>query len=359
MEAKNIKTLIISLKKLKRLHENNPLIFYFLILSQIVVCVSFLFFVSTGIKTRMDYLSANSNMRTIRVIIENGIDFKNQNIASEILNNKEVPVENITFFFEDNNKPYPSKYYGYFYLRKINENVKGVPVGKKDIDNQNLVIVGGNENKELVPEAKTYKTGEKVRINGMSYKVIGIRSGSSLSEIPYSVGLSKLRLTKLSVLFSEEFFDKDMVRIKDYFENLFPESRVELPETVLVKTLSNLMLFLIISIFIAVISAVNFIVIYQYMLEKCRKDFIVMRICGATRGKSILVISIQMVFMFTLSFLLSLLIMLILGHTHIGNILKISIVPFEVGLILYLMFILIILLLLCRFMFGFIKKAVV
>lgn len=342
--------------------KNNRLISVVLLLVQIITILSMIFFFTTVVKSRASYVAAYTTMRTIAVNMSNGkYDTKSHDIAADIKNNGIAQIENIEFHFFDNSstEKHPRELIAYLHPELCSEDVFGTPISQEDIKKLAKAVVPRNQNKEINPDAEEYKIGDNMKIAGSSFRVSGIRHGGYLDEIPYTTGLNVLKLSSFRVIIPPDVSQRQKEQLQQYIENTF-QGIVRLPKPVSQKTISSLFFPLIASVFIGIIAILNFIFIYKYMMKKCRKDYIILRICGCSRFKSILLVFAQLVLIFSLSYLISICLLFLLKQSYSGKFIFGSIsVTFQDCIIIYTSFLLIILAVIAPFALSFFRNSLI
>lgn len=134
-----------------------------------------------------------------------------------------------------------------------------------------------------------------IEIQGKEYKVIGYHSQMIAPYIPFESLDETTELSKAIYI----FFDKPLSRpdyneLKTSFEMTFADAItfpvLEIPES------ENYYLYntiIIISIMIALLAAINFSVLYKYILSKRIKTLSVFRICGCIKGRILRIFLIE------------------------------------------------------------------
>lgn len=341
--------------------KSNRLIFAVLLLVQIITILSVIFFFTTVVKSRASYVAAYTTMRTIAVNMSNGkYDAKNHDIAADIKNNGIAEIENIEFHFYDNSssEKQSRELIAYLHPELCSSDVFGTPISQEDIKVCKKVVIPRNQNKEINPAAEEYKIGDTMRIAGSSFRASGIRHGGYLDEIPYTTGLNVLKLSSFRVIVPPDVSQRQKEQLQQYFETAF-HGTVRLPKPVSQKTISSLFFPLIASVFIGIIAILNFIFIYKYMMKKCRRDYIILRICGCSRFKSILLVFAQLVLIFSFSYLISICLLFLFRQSNPGRIISDMAVTFQDFIVIYTSFILIILTIIAPFAFNFLRNSLI
>ncbi|WP_054750045.1 ABC transporter permease [Ruminiclostridium josui] len=341
--------------------KNNRLISAVLLLVQIITILSVTFFFTTIVKSRASYVATYTAMRTIAVNMSNGkYNAKNHDIAAKIANNGIDEIENIEFHFFDksSSEKQPRELIAYLHPELCSNDVFGTPISQEDIKKCKKVVIPSNQNKELNPSAEEYKIDDTLRIAGNSFRASGIRHGGYLDEIPYTTGLNLLYLSSFRVIIHPDVSQNQKEDLQQYFENTF-QGTVRLPKPVSQKTISSLFFPLIASVFIGIIAILNFIFIYKYMMKKCRRDYIILRICGCSRFMTIFLVFAQLVLIFSFSYIISMCLFFLLRQLSLGRVISDITVTFQDCIIIYTCFVLIIITIIAPFALSFFRNSLI
>lgn len=340
------------------LYKKNHIVFILFIVVQIITILAYIFFLTTIIKTRAAYVSEYTSMRTIKSDLKNcDLDESTIDIVSIIKSNNVTSVENISMFFTDVTNS--RQFVGYLYPDRFSQDVFGNPISVNDINKCNHVFIPRNQDGRHNPNAEQYSIGDNMVIKNQTFKAIGVRKYYYLDEIPYTTGLKFLKLTAFDIIVPEDTSDSQKEQLKDYLRTYFKDIKVILPETIPEKVITSLFIPLISSIFIGLIAIFNFTFLYRYMVEKSKKDYILLRICGCSRLKSVVLLFSQMCILFTLSYIISLIILFVLKKINIIGVFNNTSITVIDCLLIYLSFLLIIILTLTPFLISVLKKSLI
>ena len=140
---------------------------------------------------------------------------------------------------------------------------------------------------DLIQDIFTVR-GQKIYFQGEEYRVIGYQNFDDKPIIPFAALKDNTKINSkadINISFREALNIQDYEMLKDCFNRVAKEY-VEFPEVDLSEdnaTLYNTMK--IIAIFISIISAINFSILFQYLLEEYQKSYRIFRICGMSKQK--------------------------------------------------------------------------
>jgi len=136
----------------------------------------------------------------------------------------------------------------------------------------------------------TLSDGEgKIRLFGNDYTVIGTYKGaSSLPIVPFLTIPDSLQLTGVGIMFYHNVTKAQYNELTSVAEDILPGKLVfddlQFPDSDTVYLYNNIML---IAILISLVSAINFTMLYLYMVKKRSHELSVFRICGCTKSKAV------------------------------------------------------------------------
>ncbi len=181
-----------------------------------------------------------------------------------------------------------------------NDNVGvGRGITEDDIKLKSRVVVAGI----ALPDdgMADVKNGDSIILGDEEFKVVGVRK-SELNEIPHSVVLEKLELYAVKLIMPPGLSTWQRDGIVSFFNS--NDIAVTPPRSVLQRTLVSLLLPFIASLFIGIFSVVTFIYLQLYMMEKCKRDFAIMKLCGVHYKYSIALINWIFIVVFTVSYII-------------------------------------------------------
>ena len=130
---------------------------------------------------------------------------------------------------------------------------------------------------------------ETISLFGNEYQVIGMyRGDSSYPIVPFLSLPDSLPFTSLLIVFYENVTQKQYRELVKTADSVIPGILIydepDFPDEDSMYIYRNIML---ISVLISLVSAVNFAMLYLYMVKKRSRDLAIFRICGCTRSKAI------------------------------------------------------------------------
>ncbi len=143
-----------------------------------------------------------------------------------------------------------------------------------------------------VPELnkKNMLDGNTLHLFSQDYTIIGIyNSGSGCPLVPFLSAPNDLQLNGFGMHFTRNISKSTYHEIVKVANQVMPNKLVfpdlPFPDNDQTYLNNNIML---ISILISIISAVNLVMAYLYMIKKRNRDLAIMRICGCTRRTAII-----------------------------------------------------------------------
>lgn len=286
----------LTLNEIARLYRRNRYVFIVLMLTQTLTVFAFVFFSSTVVASRYEYSAALEALRTYTVHIDQNI--KSEEIMKMI---DHMPVnrpENARFYFTDGTNNFIS----FLYPEKDgNSNVgKGHGINQTHIDGKSRVAVAGL----ALPDygVADISVGDVIVLRNEEFDVIGVRN-TQLSEIPYTTAFEYFDLLEIQIIMPPNLTSRQRDMIVSSLASDYGV-RVTPPRSVMQKTLVSLLLPFIACIFIGIFSVLTFVYLQIYMMEKCRYDFSIMKLCGANARYSSLIILCMFIAIFTVSYFL-------------------------------------------------------
>lgn len=144
---------------------------------------------------------------------------------------------------------------------------------------------------DVTSDITTRIDGEKrwVEIQNKEYEVIGYHKQLATPYFPFeSLDDSTTFQDAIYLVFPKSITNSQYKEVKMNFEGMFG-SAVTVPELDIPES-ENYYLYntiILISIMIAILAAINFAVLYKYILSKRTKTLAVFRICGCTKSKAL------------------------------------------------------------------------
>jgi len=300
-------------QKTGTLIKRNRLVFFVFMAVQIVTIFSYIFFYSTVIKSQTDYVSNYDNMCRISVTLPELN--KNTDFTKKIINNGVAAPRQIIFYFSASNDKNSKQLWAYLYPEKESGGISGNRITTDDINKKTLVIIPANADKGVDPDPthhESHVVGDMLNIANLTFYAKGIRYSGWLDEIPYTTGFEHFKLKGFDILVPPKLTDTEKQQIGNYCMNTLGAINVKLPEPIAQKVFTELFFPLVASIFIGIISILNFIFLYRYMIERSRRNYILLRFCGCSRNKCLALMFCQLIGLFTVSFFISTLVLVLL-----------------------------------------------
>lgn len=189
--------------------------------------------------------------------------------------------------------------YGYFPMRfDINDNKFCVSNYLKEGWEERGMVTGGRffsdeeeelgTNSAMVPYNSELDVGDTVNFLGQDYTVIGkYKSDSNTPIIPFLAVPNDLGLNRCMLTFDSAPKRSTYENIKNTAMEIIPNKLIfpdlKLPDDDLVSLYKTMIL---ISAFVAVLSVMNFAMLYLFIIRKRKNSLAVMRLCGIRKGRA-------------------------------------------------------------------------
>lgn len=302
-----IKKLKLSFFLNKSMYKQNKIAFLLYIFVQIIISVGFVFFLTTIIQARTEYVKEFTILRMIDVEVDN---YYNRNQLDDIINSVKITneYENVRILFQDESTDDKQIFQSYIYTDYANNDVIGKGITDKDIQQKEKVVVMVNDEiGDPDRESLEYEIGNSFMIQGEPFHIIGYRI-STYPEIPYTIAVENMKIMEVRFQLKAHPSDNKMDSVQRFIQELLPDGNIEMPEKLNMRTLQNLMLILYSSAFVIVCAIFNFLFVFKYMIEKSSFTYNVLRLCGSSKRSLFRTILLQLVSLYIVSYTISILI---------------------------------------------------
>lgn len=348
------KTIKLILQNNKSMIKNNKIVFIIFILVQIITIISYIFFFSTIVKAKNDYISNDKDIRSIKIsfseITRGKIDY---NLIESLDKNNILEIENMYFTFS---ALYNNTILLSYYKPITQANIIGSAISDNNIKNEENVIVthiGSNNKKD--------KVGDRILINNINFTIIGQRAAYTdiFGEIPITTALNNFNIRDFTIIISPNIANNKKNEFYSLLLSKFPSAKIKMPKSSIQKTIEKLFLILLSSIFMGIISIFNFLFLYKFMIEKMIHRYIILYLCGCSRIRIITLISNQPLLIFSLCYIISLIMLegfKALKIVYIFNIMSITLTS---TLIIYFSFLILIIIILLPYIINLFNKTII
>ncbi len=192
-----------------------------------------------------------------------------------------------------------------FRFRYIDGNYKYIDIPEKALNDGKTLVSGRlysddeyNSGADVViglsrPESYTaglLYEGDKVRLWGKSFEVIGQAGGISVPTPPITAAPDELALEPyLNIYLASALTKEQYQSFKNTADNILPGmfyfEDISFPDSESIYVYNNIM---IISVLIAVMSGINFVMLYRSILKRRSRTYAILRLCGCSRQRTIL-----------------------------------------------------------------------
>lgn len=217
--------------------------------------------------------------------------------------------------FLDKVLPYIQNKLEYFFVMGSDEDIlimssTGYKDGEYTISPQYKKSIGINEGEYFTYD--DMNSGEKlalvdtkelldedgyVTVLGEKYYAKGIVAAGGSVYIPYKSMPSELEYFHVSFILSKPLFESEFNYIMDWAKVCFGEDNVKLPEFDGVANETQYRVYrdiMVVTMLLIAVCAINYCIIYRYILEKRRRTFAVTRICGCSKYKAAVIYMVEL-----------------------------------------------------------------
>lgn len=273
-----------------------------LIVFQIVVSIAFAVSFTTLFENRSNEDQETMFRRPFEINFVTPI--RDINILSKIKGDIEGDIYNASVFFEANIENRKVLLEALMYPQD-DPTVEGDKITQKD---------NTDRAKKLIATMDAYKyeglkcnnVGDKVLINNIQFAVIGIRSNDY--EIPLETGVNNFKIVNIKVKLKNGTNIQGFLDYGEYLKDTFHKGNntsIEIPPTPLQRTGAKLSLHIILGMIMLITALISFISVFSHIINKCKHDYIILNICGASKGFTLLLMLGQLILQFTFSYLIA------------------------------------------------------
>lgn len=322
-----------------------------LLISLLVVFVSFLLFYNIIIHTTVEYIQNSYDVKTFKIYPMTNNNNEIEELFEKLENSKIYSTERIKLTYEFKIKDGDASIMIYSYYNPVNS--KNVQTGRKIND------------KDIVEKSKvaiSYKIGmfennSSININNSSFEIVGKRPLSGI-EIPYSTGLELLEINSIAITLPSKTSDNIKRDFGELILEYLPEAEIILPTKLPIRVFNKLSLILLSSLIIMVFSIINFLYIFKYIIECNKRDYIILRLCGCSISYGIKIFMIQLFSIITIIYAFSIILYEILQKTLFTEYLQKNGYSNIEYLIVYLSFVIMSILLFVPYIIKFAKMSI-
>ncbi len=123
------------------------------------------------------------------------------------------------------------------------------------------------------------------------YEVVGVyKAGGGTPIVPFLTVPDEIKITGFSITFERNITRSVYEALRNTADEVIPNKLIfpelELPDQDSIAVYNNM---LVIAVVISVLSIINFAMLYRFVLKKRQRNIAVMRLCGCTKGKAVLI----------------------------------------------------------------------
>ena len=347
-----MKFFLLLCRKTKQLVASNRIVSIVFVISQVITICAYIFFFTTIIGSYINYYNALEEMNSITVTFPEGKKCSLESVMNIINQSENITAKDTQFVFVDNSE-YKHEFISYADLSKSK-------FSKEDIDShaKKVVLYNVNTSKNNDSLFKNIKKGGYAVFNGTDFLISDIDYGGVINEIPYTTGFDCLKLDNFVIYLKPNLSDEEKNAVGQSFIRAFEDADVKVPPAMKAEVASSLTMPLAASIVIGISAVFCFCFMYKYMMEKTKRNYIVLRINGCSKKKGISLILLQMFALYLLSFLLGTgLFFLLRSRVFPANLRKLAVSPGGI-LAVFLSFLLLMALIFVPMTVGFFRKTI-
>lgn len=156
---------------------------------------------------------------------------------------------------------------------------------------QVALVWGTGEDNWNDPCAALRNDDGTITLFGKTYEVVGVYSaGGGTPIVPFLTVPDELKIVDFSIVFERNITRSVYEALTQTAAEVIPDKLIfpepEFPDADSIAIYNNM---LAISVVISLLSIVNFAMLYRFVLKKRQRDLAVLRICGCTKTKAVLV----------------------------------------------------------------------
>lgn len=296
-------------KNITKFIKHKPLLFVFLILSQIACVIGIIFVCALMDNAFRSEKVVQQGMTEFNIsLFEDKYDYED---PAAIPDDEEAEDNSSRYIFNDvakikNLKPKLDEFVDFLgedfdgigIMGLVNDTdeadffVSGYPVRDDDLsDERNEFNLSKERLVRLDPKVysekygKELKVGDKIEINGIEYEVAILESGVVAYDIPYAAMQDDFVCTVLWVGTKEVCSAERCEEINRKIEELFETDNYVPPQPIELEELQNINMAYTVTAAVVLMVLLNISRIYTYVLSYRKKSFAVMSICGASKDK--------------------------------------------------------------------------
>lgn len=327
-----IKFFILLYKRSLSLLKSSRLLVAVLIVFQIVVSVAFIVSYTTIFVNRNEEDKATLFRRPFEVSFKTPV--KEKNIISKIKGNMEDKIYNSSVFFEATIAKTEVLLEALMYPQN-DPTVEGEKITQNDSRYGEKKVIAPMDTLKY-KGLKCYDAGDKVLINNIQFTVIGTRDNDF--EIPMGTGVDNFEIACIYVKLKNGTDNKDFLNYGQYLKDTFGKDNnasITIPPSPQQRTEAKLSLHIILGAVMLITALISFISVFTHIINQSKHEYIILNICGASVCFTVLLMLAQMVFQFTFSYMIAVVLIPLLSIFNSKNSLFLFNLRFDIVSIVY------------------------
>ncbi len=181
--------------------------------------------------------------------------------------------------------------------REAWEEYNRIPFGRYITDNEEAagkqvaLVWGTSADSWNTPCTNIKNSDGTITLFGKKYEVVGVyNAGGGTPIVPFLTVPDELSILEFSVVFERNITRSVYEKLKQTAAEVIPNKLIfpelEIPDRDSIAIYNNM---LAIAVIISLLSIINFAMLYRFILKKRQRNLAVLRICGCTKAKAVLI----------------------------------------------------------------------
>ena len=321
------------LKNLLSFAKKNKRIFIIFLLVQIVTLIAFFSVFNYGMKLTEDMKENRIECRTYSVYISD-----TGNLDTQMKTVYEKYADKISRLYVSINQNDDVIYAEYINNAYENDIGSGKNFQEDNFySGEKQILADGSFD---LLEGREYSIGSEYNLFGNKYQVIGILETVGYYVIPYSSLENKDNVSKVSVVMNCDLTSLQGNIMEENLKSIFGSEEVEKPQAYELYVYSNSINYIMTFAVVIVIAFINMIYLYYYLLNRRKKEFAVLRVCGCSINKAVSMYFIEVLLLSVITYIIALVLHLLCVMpimTGLTNYISYYISPFQF-IVIYILY---------------------
>ncbi len=163
---------------------------------------------------------------------------------------------------------------------------------EEEAEGKQVALVWGTSQEDWNIPCENIKNPDgTITLFDKKYEVVGVyKAGGGTPIVPFLTVPDEIKITGFSITFERNITRSVYEALRNTADEVIPNKLIfpelELPDQDSIAVYNNM---IVIAVVISVLSIINFAMLYRFVLKKRQRNIAVMRICGCTKGKAVLI----------------------------------------------------------------------